>query len=287
MKIHLLRNDLIAYSSASAIEYSNGILYVIGDDVNYILCLDLAWNVVREIKLFDFEGNRIPKPQKPDLESACFVNGFLYILGSGSLSPQRDVAFIVHPDDGIAKKINTAAFFALFRDKALIKEINIEGFTSCKDKLLFFNRGNISQSNQLIITDHKILKSQFPDRFKVMPVQSRNLNNIQLGISGACYDSVNDILLLTASAEDTDNAYDDGQVLGSAVAVVFDAYHKLETEELIIDTWIDLEEVDDIFRFQKIESICIVGQENRNYDCVLVADNDDGSSRLFQISIEI
>ena len=68
MQINFLRNKIIDYPSGSALEYRNNVLYVIGDDVNYILCLDKNWNEVNHLKLFEYEGVRIPKQEKPDLE---------------------------------------------------------------------------------------------------------------------------------------------------------------------------------------------------------------------------
>lgn len=287
MKIKFNKAKVINYSSGSALAFYKEMLYVIGDDVNYILCLDKNWNEIDTIKLFDFDGERIPKPIKPDLECATIINDTLYLVGSGSLSPQRDVAFIIDLVTQKVKKISTTLFYAVFRNKHLIDEINMEGFTDCKDKLLFFNRGNTAQPNQLIITDQNILHKEFPNRFKVIPVNIGKLNDIDLGISGACYDEVNDVLFLTASAENTNNAYDDGDIIGSSLCVIFDAYQKLQLKELVVDEIIALDTIDAVFKQQKIESICIVDKKNKDYNCVLVADNDDGKSTLFEIEIKL
>jgi len=287
MKIKYSHKVILDYPSGSALEFYNDMLLVVGDDVNHILCLDKDWKESTTIKLFDFDGVRIPKPEKPDLECATIINDMMYVIGSGSKSPQRDVAFIVDLSDNKIKKISTASFYAIFRDRNLVAEMNIEGFTDCKDKLLFFNRGNTQQPNQLIITDQKILKKQFPDKFKVMPVNIGTLNQIALGISGACYDEQNDVLFLTASAEDTNNAYDDGEIIGSTLAVVYNAYQKLDNQSLEIDVLIELDTIDNDFHKQKIESICITKQNDKDYTCALVADNDDGKSVLFEITIEI
>lgn len=285
MQVNFLRNKIIDYPSGSALEFRNDILYLIGDDVNHILCLDNDWNEINQLILFEYDGIRIPKPEKPDLECATIIGDMLYVVGSGSVSPQRDVAFLVNLEESKIKKISTAAFYAIFRDRNLIAEMNIEGFTDCKDKLLFFNRGNTQQPNQLIVTDQKILKKQFPDRFKIMPVKIGKMDDVMLGISGACYDEKNDVLFLTASAENTDNAYDDGEIIGSAIGVVYNAHQKLNEKEFTTDVLIHLETVNTIFVKQKIESICITQQVNKNYTCTLVADNDDGKSVLFEVEI--
>jgi hypothetical protein len=285
MQIHLIRTKVIDYPSGSALEFYNNILYIVGDDVNYILCLDDAWNEINRLKLFEYDGVRIPKPEKPDLECATIIGDMLYVAGSGSKSPQRDVAFLVNLSDKKIKKISTAAFYSIFRDRNLIREMNIEGFTDCKDKLLFFNRGNTQQPNQLIITDYNILKKQFPSSFKVMPIKIGTLNNVALGVSGACYHEKDDILLLTASAEDTNNAYDDGEIIGSTIGITYNAYQKLSNKEFIIDVSIELEKVHPVFEKQKIESVCITKHAERKYTCVLVADNDNGKSELFEVEV--
>ncbi|MFN8260656.1 MAG: hypothetical protein U0X41_06900 [Chitinophagales bacterium] len=285
MQINFLRNKIIDYPSGSALEYRNGISYLIGDDVNHILMLDDDWNVIGRLQLFEYDGLRIPKPEKPDLECATIIGDMLYVVGSGSVSPQRDVAFWVNLAEEKIKKISTTAFYSIFRDRNLIAAMNIEGFTDCKDKLLLFNRGNTQEANQLIITDHKILKKQFPDRFKVMPVTIGKLKGTNLGISGACYDAVNDVVLLSASAENTSNAYDDGEIIGSVIGVAYNAYQKLSDAEFSVDEWIELESVHPKFNKQKVESICISQQYDKSYTCTLVADNDDGKSVLFEVEI--
>lgn len=285
MQIQLHKTKIIDYPSGSALEFYNDTLYVVGDDVHYILCLDAGWNEINRITLFDFEAKRIPKPDKPDLECATIIQDTLYVVGSGSKSPQRDVAFIIPLAEQKVKRISTAAFYALFRDRNLIAEMNIEGFTDCKDKLLFFNRANNTQPNQLIISDHKIIQKQFPNSFKVMPVQMPNLKGIPLGISGACYVETDDILLLTASAENTDNAYDDGAIVGSVLAIVRNAYQQLNQKIIDVQEVYLLDDIDARFLHQKIESICLIQNNQTTYTCVLVADNDDGKSVLFEISI--
>jgi len=289
MHIQLLRNMVIDYPSGSALEYYNETLYLIGDDVNYILCLDANWQIKNRVVLFEYAGIRIPKPLKPDLECATVIGETLFIMGSGSLSPERDIAFMVHLSNNSVKKISTASFYGIFKNMGLVQGMNIEGFTDCKDSLLFFNRGNTAQPNQLIVTDHKILQKQFPDKFKVMPVVIRTLGigNVSLGISGACYDAHRDILLLTASAEDTSNSYDDGTIIGSVIAVVHNAYAQLNNQIFVIEDCIPLETIDPACSRQKIESICITASIDNTYRCTLVSDNDDGKSVLFEVYITL
>lgn len=288
MQLNLVRKKIIDYPSGSAMEFYKNTFFVIGDDINYVLCLDENWNEINRIKLFDFDGDRIPKPDKPDLECAAIIDEMLYIVGSGSRSPQRDVSYWIDLENNFTvKKINTASFNNLFRERNFFKEMNIEGFTDCNDKLLFFNRATTEQPNHVIITDYNILKKKFPDKFKILPIKMNALHNIPLGISGACYDAKNDVLFLSASAENTNNAYDDGEIIGSVLAMVENASTKLNQPELIIDNYVELDKTNEAFIQQKIESVCIHQQVNKQYKLTLVADNDDGKSVLFEISLDL
>jgi len=287
MQIKLLAHKSIDYPSGSALEFYEGFLYLIGDDINYILMLDKNWNEVDRKLLFEFDGERIPKPKKPDLECAAMIGSKLYAFGSGSVSPQRDVVFVVDVLQNKVDKIDATPFYSTIRESGLLAEMNIEGFTDCKNKLLFFNRANTQQPNQLIITDKDVLKNKIPFLFKIIPIEIGFLNDISLGISGACYDEKNDILFLTSSAENTSNTYDDGEIIGSTLSIIYDAYKKLEDDKLVIDEVIELEKTDALFSKQKIESICMINRIDNNYTFNLVADNDDGKSVLFEITIEL
>ena len=49
MKFNCTRKKTLQYPSGSALEFYKDTLYVIGDDINYILCLDQQWNEVDRI----------------------------------------------------------------------------------------------------------------------------------------------------------------------------------------------------------------------------------------------
>jgi hypothetical protein len=52
------------------------------------------------------------------------------------------------------------------------------------------------------------------------------------------------------------------------------------------DQVIELDALDDKFKGQKIESICITSETNGFLHLALAADNDDGSSTLFRLVVE-
>ena len=80
---------------------------------------------------------------------------------------------------------------------------------------------------------------------------------------------------------------DDGEIIGSTIGIVYNAYKKLNEQEFVIDELIELDAVNPVFEKQKIESICITNHSENKYTCTLVADNDDGKSVLFEVEITI
>lgn len=287
MFLELLQSKQINYPSGSALEYYNDEFFVVGDDANYVLCLNKTFNETRKINLFEFDGIRIPKVDKPDLECATILNDILYILGSGSKMPERGYVFTVNLKDNSTEKKSMHSFFSKIESQKIIQEINIEGLANYKDKLLFFNRGNTQESNHLIITSVGIFENSNTNNLSIIPIETGQLNGVNLGISDACIDEQNDLLFVTASAEDTNNAYDDGTILGSVIGIVPNFSTQLKEPCIKINQVIKLGEEHTIFSAQKIEAICITAQSENKYHLSLVADNDDGKSVLFDIKLTI
>ena len=61
---------------------------------------------------------------------------------------------------------------------------------------------------------------------------------------------------------------------------------KLNSKKIGPDRIIDLEEIDPRFKKQKIESATVINETKELINLVLVADNDDGSSTIFKLSIK-
>ena len=93
-------------------------------------------------------------------------------------------------------------------------------------------------------------------------------------------------MYLTASAEDTDNAYDDGEIVGSVLYIIHNASSVFLQDKIVLNGPIILEEIDVTLSKQKIESVCVLSYNEHSTDLILVADNDNGKSELFMISID-
>jgi hypothetical protein len=57
--------------------------------------------------------------------------------------------------------------------------------------------------------------------------------------------------------------------------------------EIRLDGLINLTKIDPVFRVQKIEGICSEKRSGRKRIVHLVADNDDGKSRIFKLELSI
>ena len=286
MNIELLNHRIINYSSGSAIEKYNGLLYLIGDDAPEMLVLNSDFSVFKKIPLFDYDGERIPKPLKHDFEMATIIDNELLILGSGSLSPQRENLVKVNLDNHKIEIFNLSTAYNFLRNQEIAPEINLEALTFINDKLWLFNRANLLQMNTLLLVSPSFLNNEKFELQK-LTVKDYFIKNIRMGISGATYCKENDILFVTFSAENTDNAYDDGEILGSAIGISKNPIEQLSSECFEFDQVIILADYFPIFAQQKIESICVISVVNENYHLLLVADNDKGNSELFELLLSI
>jgi hypothetical protein len=273
--------------SASGIAYVDGVYYIAGDDAAKVFCLDTSWHILNTITLTDFSGYRMPKSDKMDWESLTLMNiegiQHLMVLGSGSKSPQRDIAAIINisMQPPLVEMKPLGRFYDQLRGMG-ITSLNIEGCTSVGAGVLLANRGHLTDPNNTLL---------YCDPLKIWEpgtvVRSVHLDLPQVpgtfnGVSGLCYDAINDRLLFTTSAEATSNAYDDGAIGESMVGVITAISARLQEEVIRPDYLVHLSSVSPVFRQQKIEGICMVPDVD-GLQLVLAADNDDGTSHLFKL----
>lgn len=275
------------YSSASGIEYFRKHYYVIGDDANNLLILDEAFNPKDSIQLYSFSEKRIPKAIKPDLEAITITkNGTLLIVGSGSLAPTRNTAWIIDPVTKQKDSIRLDIFYQRLKLNGL-DEINIEGICSMPGSVVFSNRGSKGYpKNHLIFTNEDFLKDQTNARLIIIPVGSNTDSSFFNGVSGLAYSTKSDRLIITVSTEDTRNNMDDGAIGKSYLWIVKNISSKKGWKAINPDEIIDLEAIDPKFNGHKIESVCITKETTRFLHLVLAADNDNGASSIFRLIVE-
>lgn len=276
-----------SYPSASGIEHLNNKYFIIGDDAKNILILDSSLHKLDSISLYPFSEQRIPKSLKPDIESISLLNyNNLLLLGSGSLSPYRNIGWLINSKTKEKQFLHLDTFYQRLRLNGL-KELNIEGSCSIPGSILLTNRGNKGfPKNHLILTNDKFWEQQKDAAITKISIGGNNDSSKFSGISGLSYSNKTDRLLLTVSTEDTQNSVDDGTIGKSYLWIIKNISSKKNWKAINPDQIIDLESIDIRFRSQKIESVCISKETTDFLHLILVADNDDGSSSIFKLVVE-
>ncbi len=279
------------YPSASAVEYHDGKLYVMGDDAPNMIVLDTNFSIIDSTTIILHSGNRIPKDTKPDLEASAIysVNNetLLFLFGSGSLDPFRNSGWKYNIQAKTKDNLYLQPTYAKVK-QAGIEQLNIEGAAFVSGKLILVNRGNKGYPyNQLISIDESFLKNDSSYNIAIVPFDLQTDTALFKGISGLTHAKQTDQLIMTVSTEDTRNAYDDGAIGKSYLWIIDNISGKLNSGDIKPDQIIDLEEIDSRFKSQKIESATVIEETKDFIRLVLVADNDDGSSTIFKMSISL
>jgi len=222
-----------------------------------------------------------------DLESiALLKDSSLLLLGSGSISPYRNVGWLINPLSRSEILLQLDTFYQRLQLNG-IQELNIEGVCAVQGFVVLANRGNKNyRKNQLIIAANKFWNKQSSSAFSVIPVGTNADSTVFNGISGLAYSQKSDRLIITVSTEDTRNSIDDGEIGKSYLWIISNFSSKLNWKAINPNTIIELEKADQRFKKQKIESATITGETNKFINVVLAVDNDDGSSTLFQLAVE-
>jgi hypothetical protein len=271
---------LTDYPSGSTISYFENQLYLMGDDASSLIMLDTSLNLVQSVALFSSSQKRIKKSDKADIESSEWVDSKLWLFGSGSLSPQRDSAYHFEPGTKKIVKHNIAKLYSTLRSR--ITDLNIEGSALVKNDFLFASRSNLKSNQNYII---KTTSSNFLSTVDPHIIALELPNNA--GISGMAYVEQADILLFTASRENTISAYDDGSIEESYFGTIYNISEKLNETLLYPDDWIPLSKVHSAFNKQKAESVCSLPPSGDIVPVIIVSDNDDGETQLFRLHLDL
>lgn len=308
MKINILKHETLNnIPSGSGIELINGIIYIIGDDSEYLYGLNHELKVIHKVALFtcsEKKDGRIPKPIKPDFENMVSfdINGYphIFVAGSGSLLPQRGKGYLVKLPTSYNKKhivwekdLNPLYHLILHHpDFKEGSELNIESCFIAEDHFYFINRSGQQLIRYPLTEMIEYLQNHsestpFPEFLYLdLPV----LNGNRFTCSGACY--YKGIIYITASCENTQNAYDDGDVIGSAIASISlsdlpNRSRDKNTNPTVLVS--NLQVIKDQYNKPlktKWESICIYEQDSDGTLAALtIADPDNGTSDLFLIEI--
>ena len=240
----LLKKDLQGFPSASSIEFYKDKLYVIGDDARYLIILDKQYNVLDSVMLFPGEGLRIPKKEKADLEASTIIqyNGkdHLLVIGSGSTPEREDFYFFSLDDPRQYKKLNRHLFYHTMKEHGFLS-INLEGMAAVNDRIVFANRANLSQpDNYFITTSTEFLYGDSASYGTISRLKFGVEDSLIKGISGMSYIADEDLLLFTASIEQTASAFEDGAIGDSYLGYITGFSAKTTMPSFTVDTLINL-----------------------------------------------
>ena len=276
--------------SASGIVNIADKYYVVGDDSPFLFCLDPQLQLLSKTKIFSAEhvkGDRITKKHKPDFEAMEQINEQeIAILGSGSKSPARDYFVrVLLKDEMEVETYSISDFYAHLKTLDIFSdtELNIEAAAVHKEKLFLLNRRKnlvISFSYKEFL-NHVIHKDSLPE-VKITEVQLPEVKGIEAGFSGATALQEKPVLIFTASVEDTDNAYDDGEVLGSFIGLL-----DIGSGELIGELY-PIESPDETHGPLKVESVAIEKViSDKEFRLLLTTDSDGGDSLLLRAELRL
>ncbi len=293
MKIEIEKVILTtAISSASGLAVADNNIWMIGDDVDYVVKSTIGHADFSRIKLYESASEqRIAKPVKHDLESCTLGDfegeQFLFVFGSGGISPYRDNLFALNINNpSQCYRQSLLPFYNAIRKKAALNEneLNIEGAALSGDKLLLFNRGK----NFIVLMPWKKFTAYVMNEaandipaFTIINIELPVVNGFQVGFSGACALKENQ-LLFTATLEETSDPINDGPVKGSYIGLL----HLLSDTTANLVSLTQVKSSNGNFITDKLEAIETIKINGNIISAIAAADNDDGFSKLYYLSID-
>lgn len=284
MKINILNTFELKVPAVSGMEFYEGKLWMISDNANEISICDQQGNLIEVLHSTNLEINQLAKKDKSDFEASSIVfykdTAFLLVIGSGSTELNRNQAKLFALNSTLTLQFDLWPFYAQIR-KALnieLKDWNIEALACFEERLFFFNRGTntLFEVNQIVFFDFLEQKSN-QLVCKSYQLNIGQLNGFDLGISGATIDELG-VFYCTASAENTSDWYNDGEIIGSVITTF-----KVEELKSKMDLDFELFTMNDTLLPIKLEAICQTNEKNRFF---VASDNDGAASQLYEILIE-
>lgn len=279
------KQELKEIPSASGIEYVDSNLYVIGDNSPWLFKLDEKFEILDRYQLLtarSLPDSIFEKIVKPDFEAMCRFEkqNKIFVFGSGSKSPERDVLVEINlSDEFAAKEYSLERFYRGLKASAKLTdaELNIEGAEVVNDQLYLLNRGRnllLRYSLQEFLNSLED-SGEIPEP-EIFDFELPEIRGIEAGFSGVSYAPEINALIFTATVEDTDNWIDDGEVLGSYIGMI-----SLENlGEDLSPQAVTIKENGETLLI-KIESITVLPPFNEtDAEILLVTDSDGGESEI-------
>lgn len=285
-KIKLLKKTHLAnYPSASSLEFYKDKLYVIGDDAPSIWILDKNHSFLDSVVLFPSKEKRIDWTTKADLESSTIItiNDKNYVVAFSSFSTPARNKIIFLSLDGPEKNLKQ---LETTLETTTVQELNIEGAASIGHQLILSNRANTTHKNNSLLLTTIDTTSGINKNYVAITLYLPKTKKVT-GVSGISYLKEKDMLLFTASTENTPNAYTDGEIGSSYIGYVKNISKKLTGSSIKADKLISISKYLGEKTAQKIESMTAEEIKRKKAVIHLAADNDNGESTLFKMELKL
>lgn len=296
MNITILdRQSLSGIGALSGVACLGEDIYFVGDDVRYLLKTKLKNHITshtdfEKIPLFEHLAHipliPLSKAKKPDFESLTCIefNGQqkLLIMGSGSRENRKQALLFNPVSQQTRTFINAADYNFLAENQALTggADLNIEAVCSDNKNLYVFQRGNINRHHGVLVFDLAQIQDWKPLEnalVNTLSLQLPDINGLTSGISDACFLKDKKIIVATAAVEQTENTYDDGEMLGSFIILLSPTGETLDIQVIQDDKGQTIP--------IKVEGITWLESTADGEVFLLVTDSDGGDSEVLRVLV--
>ena len=293
--------QLTELPSASAIVSFAQRTFIFGDDAPDFMVT--GSNLTEPAKYFAYRpephGSKIPKAIKNDFEAADVIISApqyhsefrLIVLGSGS-KPECEQMLLINPYS-MQFKMQHNGFIS--RIKAEYEKqnntplrTNIEALAFVGNQAVIISRGNNSDPyNRAFVTDTGFIDSPATAPLRFLEI-NMPLSPVFKGISDAHYLPEHDVLLVTATVENTYTTTDDGAIGDSYIGFIYNFSRQIAGQSLTGTNLINISRECPLLAGQKIEGITVTEAEGKRLKLILVSDNDaSGPSMLYEAEMQL
>ena len=290
MKIKLLDHKHIpGFNSGSGLQFHAENLYLTDTGSNEILVLSQNWKEVDRIPLFGTKGS-LNNTEHKDLEAATIVeiNSIprLLALGTDSHETRHNKAVLLNLDDRTREDFTIDEFDERLKVLGL-DQLNIRTAAIVLGKLVLGNRGNAdTPENNFVVTDIDLWKKQDTEEISLLPVKYPEDTPEGILLSGMSYSPENDWLILTFISEIDQSGNDDTPLSTTYLGLVENASRKVARKQVKINELIDLSEISKHLYGQEIKATCIQSDKSGKIKLYMVADHQDGGTKIYKIRIK-
>jgi hypothetical protein len=289
MRVEVTDSSLLRFADGSPVRAASGVArhgerwLVVQDDATHGCLWDghdcspvRLLPPVEGLDVFDDDSGT--KELKPDLEAVVTLpDGSVLVLGSGS-TEARMRAVVLAGSAPVVHELRTvyAAITAALAVPG--DQLNLEGACVVGDALRWFQRGLPAAGAPTASVDVDLaglLSGGMPALGRVRRYDLGTVDGVGLAVTDAVT-LPDGRVLVSAAAEDSPTTYDDGPVVGSALAVLDDE---------VVVAMVPLPEVDG--HPLKVEGLGLVDQNGDAVELVAVVDADDPRQPSTALRLEV